>query len=145
MVQLFSRSLVFQQYYCRLDSVNLHKLPFHDISVKYHDTVGRLEFMVWTVWPLRICLSVAAIAMHYITFPSMPTCCRRNIVVSLTYLYMMKKFTPSGAFGFYAGLVVLCYPEVSGLALEEIGHIQTWIWHSVECAHAKSPKVALER
>ncbi|KAK9327383.1 hypothetical protein V1520DRAFT_348981 [Lipomyces starkeyi] len=60
-------------------------------------------------------------------------------------LYMMKKFTPSGAFGFYAGLVVLCYPEVSGLALEEIGHIQTWIWHSVECAHAKSPKVALER
>ncbi|KAK9350133.1 general substrate transporter [Lipomyces doorenjongii] len=55
------------------------------------------------------------------------TCWGSNIVVSSTYLSMMKKFTPTGAFGFYAGLtfvgwiaIVLCYPEVSGLTLEEI-------------------------
>ncbi|KAG2162545.1 hypothetical protein JADG_002284 [Aureobasidium aubasidani] len=50
-----------------------------------------------------------------------------NVIVSSTFLSMMKAFTPSGAFGFYAGiclagwiLIILCYPEVSGLTLEEI-------------------------
>ncbi|KAI5197773.1 myo-inositol transporter [Aureobasidium subglaciale] len=50
-----------------------------------------------------------------------------NIVVSSTFLSMMKTFTPSGAFGFYAGicffgwiLIIFCYPEVSGLTLEEV-------------------------
>ncbi|KAK9321835.1 general substrate transporter [Lipomyces orientalis] len=55
------------------------------------------------------------------------TCWGSNIVVSSTYLSMMKTLTPSGTFGFYAGLnfigwitVILAYPEVSGLSLEEI-------------------------
>ena len=50
-----------------------------------------------------------------------------NVIVSSTFLSMMKAFTPSGAFAFYAGiclagwiLIILCYPEVSGLTLEEI-------------------------
>ena len=43
---------------------------------------------------------------------------------------MMKGMTPSGAFGFYAAicgigwvLIILFYPEVSGLTLEEIGEV----------------------
>lgn len=43
---------------------------------------------------------------------------------------MMKGLTPTGAFGFYAGicfvgwiLIILFYPEVSGLTLEEIGEV----------------------
>ncbi len=39
----------------------------------------------------------------------------------------MEKITPSGAFGFYAGLcllgwvfVIFCYPETAGLSLEEV-------------------------
>ena len=50
-----------------------------------------------------------------------------NIIVSSTFLSMMKSLTPSGAFGFYAAicgigwvLIILFYPEVSGLTLEEV-------------------------
>ncbi|KAK9483532.1 general substrate transporter [Lipomyces starkeyi] len=58
------------------------------------------------------------------------TCWGSNIVVSSTYLSMMKAITPSGTFGFYACMnfigwvcVILAYPEVSGLTLEEIKEI----------------------
>ena len=43
---------------------------------------------------------------------------------------MMHGMTPTGAFGFYAGicfvgwiLIIFFYPEVSGLTLEEIGEV----------------------
>ena len=43
---------------------------------------------------------------------------------------MMKGLTPSGAFGFYCAvcfigwiLIILFYPEVSGLTLEEISEV----------------------
>jgi len=56
------------------------------------------------------------------------TCCcwGSNVIVSATFLSMMKGITPSGAFGFYAAicgigwiLLIFFYPEVSGLTLEE--------------------------
>lgn len=50
-----------------------------------------------------------------------------NIVVSSTFLTMMKSMTPSGTFGFYAGLCLLgwifvycCFPEASNMTLEEV-------------------------
>ena len=50
-----------------------------------------------------------------------------NIVVSSTFLSMMKGITPSGTFGFYAALCILgwifvffCFPEASNMNLEEI-------------------------
>ncbi|KAL3477094.1 general substrate transporter [Aspergillus californicus] len=53
-----------------------------------------------------------------------------NIIVSSTFLSMMKGITPSGAFGFYASvcgigyiLIYFFYPEVSGLTLEEIKQV----------------------
>jgi SP family myo-inositol transporter-like MFS transporter 13 len=50
-----------------------------------------------------------------------------NLVINSTYLSLMAQITPSGAFGFYAGLCLLgfvfcvCYfPETAGLSLEEV-------------------------
>ncbi|KAI0265420.1 general substrate transporter [Gloeopeniophorella convolvens] len=50
-----------------------------------------------------------------------------NLLIGATYLSLMARITPSGAFGFYAGLcaltfvfVVFCFPETAGLSLEEV-------------------------
>jgi SP family myo-inositol transporter-like MFS transporter 13 len=50
-----------------------------------------------------------------------------NIVVSSTFLTMMKGITPSGTFGFYAAVCVpgwifvyFCFPEASNMSLEEV-------------------------
>ncbi|KAG6336180.1 hypothetical protein ID866_2918 [Astraeus odoratus] len=50
-----------------------------------------------------------------------------NLIIGSTYLSLMSAITPSGAFGFYAGLCMLgwlfcvfCFPDVSGLSLEEV-------------------------
>lgn len=60
------------------------------------------------------------------------TCCNwgPNVIVSSTFLSMMKGLTPSGAFGFYAAmcgigwvLIIFFYPEVSGLTLEETAEV----------------------
>ncbi|KAJ5471429.1 hypothetical protein N7530_008786 [Penicillium desertorum] len=60
------------------------------------------------------------------------TCCcwGSNLIVSSTFLSMMKGITPSGAFGFDACLtfidwvmIIFFYPEMSGLQLEEIREV----------------------
>ncbi|GLB39549.1 putative major facilitator superfamily, sugar transporter (TC 2.A.1.1) family protein [Lyophyllum shimeji] len=50
-----------------------------------------------------------------------------NLLIGATYLSLMAKITPAGAFGFYAGLCLLgwlfvlaCFPETAGLSLEEV-------------------------
>lgn len=50
-----------------------------------------------------------------------------NLLIGSTYLSLMASITPSGAFGFYAGLCLLgwlfclfCFPETAGLSLEEV-------------------------
>ncbi|KAG5341440.1 hypothetical protein C0989_010380 [Termitomyces sp. Mn162] len=50
-----------------------------------------------------------------------------NLLIGSTYLSLMAKITPAGAFGFYAGLCLLgwifvlaCFPETAGLSLEEV-------------------------
>ncbi|KAF4963381.1 hypothetical protein FSARC_8599 [Fusarium sarcochroum] len=55
------------------------------------------------------------------------TCWGCNIIIASTFLSMMKSMTPSGAFGFYAGIcffgwlfVLFFYPEVKNLPLEEV-------------------------
>ncbi|KZL66736.1 myo-inositol transporter [Colletotrichum tofieldiae] len=53
-----------------------------------------------------------------------------NIVIASSFLSMMKGMTPSGAFGFYAGICffgwifcIFCYPEANGLPLEDVRQI----------------------
>lgn len=53
-----------------------------------------------------------------------------NIIISCTFLSMMKGITPSGAFGFYCGIcfigwlfVVFFYPDVKGMPLETIREV----------------------
>lgn len=50
-----------------------------------------------------------------------------NLLIGSTYLSLIDRITPSGAFGFYAGLcllgwifVLVCFPETAGLSLEEV-------------------------
>ena len=50
-----------------------------------------------------------------------------NLLIGSTYLSLMDRITPAGAFGFYAGLClpgwlfdVFCFPETAGLSLEEV-------------------------
>ncbi|GJN86907.1 myo-inositol transporter [Purpureocillium lilacinum] len=58
------------------------------------------------------------------------TCWGCNLIIASTFLSMMKGLTPTGAFGFYAGICFLgwvfllcCYPEVKGLALEDVRQV----------------------
>lgn len=58
------------------------------------------------------------------------TCWSTNIIIASTFLSMMKGITPSGAFGFYAGIcflgwlfVIFCFPEVKGMPLEAIREV----------------------
>ncbi|KAL1987807.1 hypothetical protein VTN96DRAFT_2210 [Rasamsonia emersonii] len=60
------------------------------------------------------------------------TCWGCNIIIASTFLSMMKAMTPSGAFGFYAGIcfvgwafVVFCYAEVHNMPLESVREVYT--------------------
>jgi len=53
-----------------------------------------------------------------------------NLLIGSTYLSLMDRITPAGAFGFYAGLCLLgwifclfCFPETAGLTLEEVQQV----------------------
>lgn len=53
-----------------------------------------------------------------------------NLILGATFLTMMERMTPSGAFGFYACLcfagwvfVIFLYPDLSGFTLEEVSDI----------------------
>jgi SP family myo-inositol transporter-like MFS transporter 13 len=57
-------------------------------------------------------------------------CWGTNIIISCTFLSIMKGITPSGAFGFYCGIcflgclfVVFFYPDVKGMSLETIREV----------------------
>ena len=88
----------------------------------YGVSVGNTAWMSTDFFPME----VRAMGTMFLTC----SCWGSNIIVSSTFLSMMKGLTPSGAFGFYAAicglgwvLIFLFYPEVSGLTLEEIGEV----------------------
>ncbi|KAK3629552.1 hypothetical protein LTR56_017981 [Elasticomyces elasticus] len=90
--------------------------------VFYGVSVGNTAWMSTDFFPME----VRAMGTMWLTC----SCWGSNIIVSSTFLSMMKGMTPSGAFGFYAAicgigwvLIILFYPEVSGLTLEEIGEV----------------------
>lgn len=84
----------------------------------YGVSVGNTAWMSTDFFPME----VRAMGTMWLTC----SCWGSNIIVSSTFLSMMKTLTPSGAFGFYAAicglgwvLIICFYPEVSGLTLEE--------------------------
>jgi len=88
----------------------------------YGVSVGNTAWMSTDFFPLE----VRAMGTMFLTC----SCWGSNIIVSSTFLSMMKGMTPSGAFGFYAAicgigwvLIIFFYPEVSGLTLEEIHEV----------------------
>ncbi|EME50084.1 hypothetical protein DOTSEDRAFT_68817 [Dothistroma septosporum NZE10] len=90
--------------------------------VFYGVSVGNTAWMSTDFFPME----VRAMGTMWLTC----SCWGSNIIVSSTFLSMMKGMTPSGAFGFYAAicgigwvLIYFFYPEVSGLTLEEIGEV----------------------
>ncbi|KAE8377086.1 general substrate transporter [Aspergillus bertholletiae] len=85
----------------------------------YGVSVGNTAWMSTDFFPLE----VRAMGTMWLTCSNWGS----NVIVSSTFLSMMKTMTPSGAFGFYAGIcgigyiwIYFFYPEVSGLSLEEI-------------------------
>lgn len=88
----------------------------------YGVSVGNTAWMSTDFFPME----VRAMGTMWLTC----SCWGSNIIVSSTFLSMMKSLTPSGAFGFYCAicfigwiLIILFYPEVSGLTLEEIAEV----------------------
>ncbi|GAB1197210.1 hypothetical protein APSETT444_006501 [Aspergillus pseudonomiae] len=88
----------------------------------YGVSVGNTAWMSTDFFPLE----VRAMGTMWITCSNWGS----NVIVSSTFLSMMKAMTPSGAFGFYAGIcgvgyiwIYFFYPEVSGLSLEEIKEV----------------------
>ncbi|KAJ5515534.1 hypothetical protein N7527_007094 [Penicillium freii] len=85
-------------------------------------SIGNTAWMSADFFPME----VRAVGTMYMT-----CCCwGSNLIVSSTFLSMMKGITPSGAFGFYACLtfigwvmIIFFYPEMSGLQLEEIREV----------------------
>jgi len=85
----------------------------------YGVSVGNTAWMSTDFFPME----VRAVGTMWMSC----SCWASNVIVSSTFLSMMKGLTPSGAFGFYACicgigwvLIYFFYPEVSGLTLEEI-------------------------
>lgn len=88
----------------------------------YGVSVGNTAWMSTDFFPME----VRAMGTMWLTC----SCWGSNIIVSSTFLSMMKGMTPTGAFAFYAAicgvgwvLIIFFYPEVSGLTLEEINEV----------------------
>ncbi|KAI9373023.1 general substrate transporter [Aspergillus egyptiacus] len=88
----------------------------------YGVSVGNTAWMSADFFPLE----VRAMGTMWMTCSAWAS----NVIISSTFLSMISAMTISGAFGFYAGicgvsycLIYFCYPEVSGLALEEIKEV----------------------
>jgi SP family myo-inositol transporter-like MFS transporter 13 len=88
----------------------------------YGVSVGNTAWMSTDFFPME----VRAMGTMWLTC----SCWASNVIVSSTFLSMLKAMTPSGAFGFYAAtcgigwiLIYFFYPEVSGLTLEEISEV----------------------
>ncbi|PYH95394.1 hypothetical protein BO71DRAFT_440344 [Aspergillus ellipticus CBS 707.79] len=76
------------------------------------------------------------------------TCWGCNIIISSTFLSMMKAMTPSGAFGFYAGIcfvgwifVIFCYAEVHNMPLESVREVYS---HGFGVQYAKQLQMELQ-
>lgn len=90
--------------------------------VFYGVSVGNTAWMSTDFFPLE----VRAMGTMWLTCSNWGS----NVIISSCFLSMIQAMTPSGAFGFFAGICGLgwiwlyfFYPEVSGLVLEEVQEV----------------------
>lgn len=83
---------------------------------------GNIAWMSSEFYPIE----VRAVGTMLLTM----SCWGSNVIVASTFLTQMANTTPSGAFGFYAGVcffgwvgVYFCYPDVKGMTLEDIREV----------------------
>lgn len=88
----------------------------------YGVSVGNTAWMSTDFFPLE----VRAMGTMWMTCSNWGS----NVIISSTFLSMMKGITPSGTFGFFTAIcglgyiwIYFFYPEVSGLVLEEIQEV----------------------
>ncbi|KAJ5709568.1 hypothetical protein N7493_009859 [Penicillium malachiteum] len=91
-------------------------VPFYSVGA------GNIAWMSSEFFPLE----VRAVGTMFLTM----SCWGANVIVASTFLTQMESTTPSGTFGFYAGVcffgwigVYFCYPEVNGMTLEDIRQV----------------------
>lgn len=100
----------------------------------YGVSIGNTAWMSTDFFPME----VRATGTMYTTC----SCWASNLIISSTSLSMMKGITPSEAFGFFAALcfvgwvlIILFYPEMSGLSLEETREV---FWHGFGVKYARA-------
>ncbi|KAH8205732.1 hypothetical protein TruAng_000008 [Truncatella angustata] len=127
---------------------------FTVVSIIFINKIGRRRILIWTMWGMPhtgihrsgfVDLFVAfyAVGLGWVPWQAnefLPMEVRAlgttginnfnwgpNIIVSSTFLSMMKGITPAGTFGFYACTsflgwiyVVFCFPEAANMTLEEV-------------------------
>jgi SP family myo-inositol transporter-like MFS transporter 13 len=125
-------------------------IAFHWIPVNHDLTVVQTQQMNWASILLLVTIIVyvaffaagvapiAWVGTEFLplevralgTMMNTVTCWGCNIIISSTFLSMMKAMTPSGAFGFYAGIcfvgwvfVIVCYAEVHNMPLESVREV----------------------
>jgi SP family myo-inositol transporter-like MFS transporter 13 len=125
-------------------------IAFHWIPVNHDLTVVQTQQMNWASILLLVTIIVyvaffaagvapiAWVGTEFLplevralgTMMNTVTCWGCNIIISSTFLSMMKAMTPSGAFGFYAGIcfvgwvfVIFCYAEVHNMPLESVREV----------------------
>ncbi|KAL3421588.1 hypothetical protein PVAG01_08034 [Phlyctema vagabunda] len=88
----------------------------------YSSGIGNMAWVSSEFFPMEV--------RAYGTMMLTCSCWGSNIIVASTFLTQMESTTPSGAFGFYAGIcffgwiaVMFCYPEVKNMTLEDIREV----------------------
>ncbi|GIJ98897.1 myo-inositol transporter [Aspergillus viridinutans] len=125
-------------------------IAFHWIPVNHDLTVVQTQQMSWASILLLVTIiiyvaffaagvaPIAWVGTEFLplevralgTMMNTVTCWGCNIIISSMFLSMMKAMTPSGAFGFYAGIcfvgwvfVIFCYAEVHNMPLESVREV----------------------
>ncbi|KAJ5949261.1 Major facilitator superfamily domain general substrate transporter [Penicillium verhagenii] len=118
--------------------VNLHTLEVENSQVGWPGVLVLVAIICYVACYSSGVATIAWIGMELIplevravgTMLNTVTCWGCNIIISSTYLSMMKGLTPSGTFGFYAAIcflgwvfVVFFYPECKGMPLEAVREV----------------------
>ncbi|OQE21730.1 hypothetical protein PENSTE_c011G04798 [Penicillium steckii] len=118
--------------------VNLETLEVESNNVGWPGTVVLVMIILYVACYSSGVATIAWIGTELIplevravgTMLNTVTCWGTNIIISSTFLSMMKAWTPSGAFGFYMAIcffgwlfVVFFFPEVKGMPLEAIREV----------------------